>query len=160
MTISSGNLPGKHNLPPLLQENKDISIRIQQYARGRIYKHHCKFAGEGIEYSWGCSKNEYRGKPINLQWKKEYFRQTVRDCLLRDVLTTERVQKFSARARAYMLAYLALERNIDTSTASMNTAETSNSAVVKIEKMVKQFKTHRCALDFDGGFIKSTLLTS
>ncbi len=26
-------------------------------------KCHCKFTGEGIEYSWGCSKNEYRGSP-------------------------------------------------------------------------------------------------
>ncbi len=30
-------------------------------------KCHCEFAGEGIEYSWGCSKNEYRGKPINVK---------------------------------------------------------------------------------------------
>jgi hypothetical protein len=44
-----------------------------------------------IEHSWGCSKNEYRGKHIKLKWKKENFRQTGRDYLSRDVLTTERV---------------------------------------------------------------------
>jgi len=26
----------------------------------------------------------------------------------------------------------------------------------EIERVVKLFKTHRCALDFDGGFIKET----
>ena len=34
--LASGNLPGKHNLPPLLQENKDVSIKIQQYARENL----------------------------------------------------------------------------------------------------------------------------
>jgi len=55
-----------------------------------------------------------------------------------------------ARARAYMLAYLALDNEGD--------AFNSGNAVVKIEKMVKQFISHRCALDFDGGFIKSTVI--
>jgi hypothetical protein len=29
---------------------------------------------------------------------------------------------------------------------------------VKIEKLVKAFKTHRCALDFDKGFIKANII--
>jgi len=29
---------------------------------------------------------------------------------------------------------------------------------VKIEKLVKAFKTHRCALDFDKGFIKASVI--
>jgi hypothetical protein len=105
-------------------------------------KCHCKFAGEGIEYSWGCSKNEYRGKPINVKQKKENFRDTVRECLSRDVLTTEQVRKFSARARAYMLAYLVLDSNFEASTTPVSTTDIPISAVVKIEKMVKQFKMH------------------
>ena len=125
----------------------------------RTPKCHCEFAGEGIEYSWGCSKNEYRMKPINEKRKKEQFRDTVRACLSRDVLTTERIRKFSARARAYMLAYLALEHQSDES-INPETTTSSTSIVAKIEKMVKEFKTHRCALDFDGGFIKSTILRS
>ena len=28
----------------------------------------------------------------------------------------------------------------------------------KIEHMVKEFKTHRCAMDFDGAFIKSVMV--
>jgi hypothetical protein len=54
----------------------------------------------------GCSKIESK-KPINA--KQKQFRDTIRACLSRDLLTTERVQKFSARAKAYILAYLAVE---------------------------------------------------
>ena len=57
-----------------------------------------------------------------------------------------------------MLAYLALDSNFEAATTPVNTTDIPVSAVIKIEKMVKQFKTHRCALDFDGGFIKSTVL--
>jgi hypothetical protein len=31
-------------------------------------------------------------------------------------------------------------------------------SAVKIESMVKEFKTHRCALDFDSAFIKSVII--
>ena len=32
-----GSLPGKHNLPPFLQENKDVSLKIQAYARENLH---------------------------------------------------------------------------------------------------------------------------
>mmetsp|Transcript_10563 Transcript_10563/g.15241 ORF Transcript_10563/g.15241 Transcript_10563/m.15241 type:complete len:224 (-) Transcript_10563:99-770(-) len=44
----------------------------------RTPKCHCELAGEGVEYSWGCAKNEYRRKPLSLKRKKETWRQTVR----------------------------------------------------------------------------------
>lgn len=31
-------------------------------------------------------------------------------------------------------------------------------SAVKIESMVKEFKTHHCALDFDSAFIKSIII--
>ena len=31
-------LPGKHNLPPFLQQNKDIATSIQQYAREHLHE--------------------------------------------------------------------------------------------------------------------------
>jgi hypothetical protein len=31
-----GSLPGKHNLPPLLQENRDVSLKIQAYTRENL----------------------------------------------------------------------------------------------------------------------------
>ena len=33
-----GTLPGKHNLPPFLQENKDVSLKIQAYARENLHE--------------------------------------------------------------------------------------------------------------------------
>jgi hypothetical protein len=34
--LKISNLPGKHNLPPFLQQNKDVCIKIQQYARENL----------------------------------------------------------------------------------------------------------------------------
>ena len=44
-------------------------------------KCHCELAGEGIEYSWGCTKNAYHQKPLSDKRSKEKFRETVRKCL-------------------------------------------------------------------------------
>ena len=125
----------------------------------RTPKCHCEMAGEGVEYSWGCAKNAYRAKPIGEKRGKETYRNAVRTCLSRDVISTERVRKFSQRARAYTCAYLALEAEKQTSnTVEENKINEANSIPVKIEQMVKQFKTHRCALDFDAGFINSVIM--
>ena len=59
-----------------------------------------------------------------------------------------------------MLAYLALDREEEASTAANDPDSSAASVIIKIEKMVKQFKSHRCALDFDIGFIKSTVVES
>jgi hypothetical protein len=67
----------------------------------------------------------------------------------------EQVQKFSQRARAFMCAYLALEKQEETIVGDINGEK---SAPVKIEQMVKQFNTHRCAFDFDRGFINSVIV--
>jgi hypothetical protein len=141
-------------------EEEESLLQSMGCSMGVIIDHtpkcHCEFAGEGIKYGWGCSKNEYQGKPINAKWKKEQFRDTARACLSRD-MPTERVQNFSTRVRAYMLAYLALESQSEAST-NAETTLSSTSIAAKIEKMVKEFKTHRCTLDFDGSFVKSTVL--
>jgi hypothetical protein len=85
-------------------------------------KCYCKLAGEGIKCSLGSSRISH----LVQEEKKENFRGKVRRCLSRDVLTIERVQKISVRARAYML-------------------------LVIIEKMVKPFNFHQCTLDCDSG---------
>jgi hypothetical protein len=59
-----------------------------------------------------------------------------------------------------MLAYLTLDREEEASTIANDPDSSVASVVVKIEKMAKQFKSHRCALDFDIGFIKSTVVES
>jgi len=60
----------------------------------RTPKCHCKLAGKGIEYSWGCAKNAYRLMPLSIKRKKETFWETVKKCLRHDVLTTEWVRQF------------------------------------------------------------------
>jgi hypothetical protein len=65
-------------------------------------------------------------------------------------------KKFSTRASAYMLAYLAFENQSEASINAETTTSSTNIAA-KIETMVKEFKTHRCMLEFDGSFIIFTL---
>ncbi len=74
----------------------------------RFPKCHCELAAEGIEYSWGCAKNFFCQQPLKEKREKENFRNTVRHCVSEKVITFERVQKVSQRAREYILAYRTL----------------------------------------------------
>ena len=123
----------------------------------RTPKYHCELAGEGVEYSWGCAKNEYRRKPLSLKRKKETWRQTVRECLSREVLTTKRFRKFSRRAREYIVAYHLLSQGGSNSDASAANLRSFSDVPVKVEKLLKEFKTHRSASDFAKGFITSVM---
>ncbi len=114
----------------------------------RTPKCHPELAGEGIEYSWGCAKNRYHQLPLVEKKRKEKFVGSVRLCLSKEVISQERVVKFSKHAREYICAYHTLHKEQD---------ETHLDPVVtpmKIEKLVKEFKMHCCALDFDYSFIK------
>ena len=126
-------------------------------------KCHCELAGKGIEYSWGCAKNLYRQQPLREKRSKETFKATVRKCLSRNNLTTERVRSFSRRARQCILAYLAMQQVNDqqSSTDSKEEDMTQASGQItpaKIEQLVKEFKTHHCAMDFDRGFIDAVFI--
>ncbi len=57
-----------------------------------------------------------------------------------------------------MCAYLALEKEKEIQSGEQTKQNDSNSVPVKIEQMVKQFKMHQCALDFDRGFINSVIV--
>ena len=80
-------------------------------------------------------------------------------------LTNERVRKFSARARAYINTYYYLGRQqelsdqqvVEETTPQDRPAEKQQLIFLEIERLMKEFKTHRCALDFDRGFINSSL---
>ena len=110
-------------------------------------KFHAELAGEGVEYSWGIAKGIYRRKPLKSKKSKEAFKRLVKDVTSRDVLTIETVRKLSRRARAYICAYYALYE-------SQNRGDgTVKLTLPLIERLVKMFKTHRAAIDFDAGFI-------
>jgi hypothetical protein len=70
-----------------------------------------------------------------------------------DVLTVVRRRLFSKRAREYMLAYSILDNEeMDSSEGGGDTKKPHMTAFL-IEKIVKQYKSHRSAADFDAGFI-------
>jgi len=119
----------------------------------RMPKCHCEHAGEEIEYAWGCAKNHYRRQPLKHKRGKENFRQIVRKCFSRQVVTTERVRLFSQRARAYILAYHKIRQ--EQLTSSTTTDSDNTASPVNEEKLLKRFKTHRCAMDFDSSFCKA-----
>jgi hypothetical protein len=53
----------------------------------RTLKCHCKLAGKGIEYTWGCSKNHCRSLRLHDKRGKEKFWAAVAKCLDREIPT-------------------------------------------------------------------------
>jgi len=60
---------------------------------------------------------------------------------------------FAARARAYILAYHKIRQ--EQLTSSSTTDVDSTASPVNVEKLLKRFKTHRYAIDFDSSFCKA-----
>jgi hypothetical protein len=139
-------------------------------------KFHAELAGEGVEYSWAHSKAYYRRMPLSRKRGRDNFKQLVKDCTCPvNVLTKQRIEKFASRARAYICTYhhlnqeqkkRAAEAGADQNSVS-NTGSTTPVAGIpppkqellysEIERLMKAFKGHRCALDFDRGFVHSEL---
>jgi len=127
-------------------------------------KFHAEMAGEGIEYSWACAKGDYRRQPLHLKKGLRNFKSLVRGCTNQDVLTPQRVCKFSRRARAYICTYylLALKEDQQRQQVAAEPDEAPNSTYQQalfqdIERLQKKFKTHRCALDFASGFVNAVV---
>jgi hypothetical protein len=145
------NLKDFHGQETMLQlKATEMGIFID-----RTPKCHCELAGEGIEYAWGCAKNRYRRQPLKDKRGKDNFRRTVRKCFSREVITTERVRLFSQRARAYILSYHKLRQEQLTKSSSTTDLDVAAVSPVNVEKLLKRFKTHRCAMDFDSAFCKA-----
>ena len=126
----------------------------------RSPKCHCKYAGQGIVYSWALMKNYYHQILLDKKRRKENFYNSVRESMSWNHITTERVQMFSRRERRYITAYYLLgqikEGNIECADSNDGNFDSSCQILpVRFEQMVKKFKTHTCAMDFDHGFIQS-----
>jgi hypothetical protein len=123
-------------------------------------KFHAEIAGEGIEYSWACAKGFYRRSPLSSKKGRDKFKELVKKstCPV-EQLPIERICKFAARQRAYICTYYCLDksnREEDASdSAGRNGMVTERQPLLykEIERLMKNFKGHRCALDFDGGFV-------
>jgi len=148
-------------------------------------KYHAELAGEGIEYTWGYSKSVYRRAPLNKKKGRDNFFELVEMCCDPVVhLHQERVRKMAKRARSYICTYHCLdvqnsqavncqladqpvEQPALAATGSAGTqqqpynenplAQQQKLQFIKIEKLMKQFRSHRCALDFDANFVTSLL---
>jgi rubredoxin len=134
-------------------------------------KFHAELAGEGVEYSWAHAKAYYRRMPLSRKRGRENFKQLVRDCTCPvNVLTKERIEKFASRARAYICTYHHLQQEHEKQQATAAANGDPNSPFVpraypkqeqllytEIERLMKEFKCHRCALDFDRHWVNSVL---
>ena len=91
-----------------------------------------------------------------------------------NVLTKQRIEKFAASARAYICTYHHLyqeQMRVAAEHEGLNSASNANrtspadkilshkqqelNLYSDIEKLSKTFKGHRCAFDFDRGFVHS-----
>ena len=105
-------------------------------------KYHCEIAGCGIELDWGFSKCYYRRK-IPLERKKEDFKACVEEAL--STLSIDLVRRFNHKVGKYRLAYKYFEERGD------------QQSYQSIEKFLKQWKSHRGALDQDTKYISDVL---
>jgi len=113
-------------------------------------KYHCELAGEGIEYIWGYMKWIYCRIKKEKKSTKKMFEDCVKQLVDGNTVSEERIRRFSRRARRYVRAYYVTHFGVDKGDAMENVAI----SLELVESMVKDFKTHRCALDFDKKFIK------
>jgi hypothetical protein len=116
-------------------------------------------AGEGIEYLWGVAKSWYHSKPLHLKWKEASFLELVRGCLDPNLITKEKVRSFSKGARSYICGYYEFEHTKQNINNNDETINHDGIAILscankygKIEQMVKMFRTHRCAFNFNWKF--------
>ena len=98
-------------------------------------------------------------KFLYLKKGRENLKQLVRDstCPMSE-LTKERTEKFAARARAYICTYhhvyeMQKTRQQHQGLASVASLEDQGLLYSEIQCLTKLFKSHRCALYFDCGFV-------
>ncbi len=126
-------------------------------------KFHAELAGDGVEYSWAHAKAYYRRVPVSRKRGRENFK-VVKECTSPvKVLTKDKIEKLASRARAYICTYHHLEQ-VQSGPAAAATGVDPTAVLPKqellyteIERLMTAFKGHRCALDFDGGFVNSEL---
>jgi hypothetical protein len=130
-------------------------------------KFHAELAGEGVEYSWAFAKAFYRRLPLALKKGRDNFKEVVKlaTCTVKQ-LTRVRIRKFAARARAYICTYYILAKRAaaaaESAAAKDSRAGSEDVFIEKqqllfsdIERLMKSFKVHRCALDFDQRFVNA-----
>jgi hypothetical protein len=114
-------------------------------------KFHCELAGDGIEYSWAYGKGDFRRQPIQERKGIQNFHAMVQRCTSSDVITKERVVRFSRRARAYTCTYYALdqmkeeEQQVVLDASAVLASKEQQHLFQDIERLQKKFRSRRCA---------------
>ena len=107
-------------------------------------------AGEGIEYSWDVAKRIYRKYSLRNKKTMKQFIHIVKVCLQR--VSKEMCQKFSSKARSYMLTYKHL------SMLESEGKTNDNSCCLEInEKVYKSYRSHRDTNIIEGLFIQKVM---
>ena len=109
----------EYSLDKLIQQQDDFKheMSLLQYHASKLGvildhspKCHPEIAGEGIEYAWAFSKQEYRRSPITKKRKKQKCWELVKCCFdNKGVLNLKHMRLCSKKARQYMLLYKAVE---------------------------------------------------
>ena len=109
----------KFSLQYLIQIQDDFKneMTLLQYHASKLGvvldrspKCHPEIAGEGIEYGWAFSKQEYRRSPITLKRSKTKFWDLVNSCLDNTgIMNIKRMRLCSKRSRQYMKLYTAVK---------------------------------------------------
>ena len=117
-------------------------------------------------YNWAHTKAYYRRAPFLRKRGRENVNKLLKQRTSPAmVLTKERVEKFAARARAHIYTCHHLEQVQEVPPLAAAEALDTPATVppkqellyMEIERLMKSFRGHRCALDFDRGFINSVL---
>ena len=114
-------------------------------------KYYPKISGCGMGYGWGYSKLQYC---LNFKdGKVENLRQSVEKGLDRNVLSLNRIRKYSRKAREYKTTYHLLSK--------FKAEDCSQVCKCDIEHITKVFKVHRSAIGLiilSSSFLSPSLL--
>ena len=117
--VFDGSSKCEYSLDDLMQKQTDFKeeLTLLQFHAAKLGvvldrspKCHPEIAGEGIEYAWAFSKQEYRRAPVINKRTKEKFWKLVESCMSNSgILSLDRMRLCSKKARTYMLLYKAVE---------------------------------------------------
>jgi hypothetical protein len=111
-------------------------------------------------------KQKYRREPLQRKKTRDSFRDLVSECVAKEKSEPARIRSYSARARAYICTYhyIAQESKEQEQVAADpqgNALQEEPTLLLKeIERLAKEFRTHRCAFDFDKGFLNVSKIHS
>ena len=149
-------LPTKNDLlnickkiPDFMNEKSEIEQAMQKLDVDVIFtpKAHCEMAGRGIEYIWGIGKVDFRkqNSKLTTQQRVDTLNERVKRSI--ESIPKKTYRKCCRKTREYKLSYRKLNEMKEGDDKSLKLAD--------IEKMKREYKAKRSALEQDKGFVTS-----